>query len=211
MCNILQVRWTISPKTSPQPWIACSGCGCQRPFSSSGKIRLNANGKRLDAWLVYKCIDCDKTWNRTLFERRAVHDLSPSTLEALQRSDPDWVRAQEFDLDGLKRKTTRIEEPPDVTIRKEAIRAASDWTALSIEISAEFPVNLRVDRLLASELAISRSRLQALHGRGKLEAHPDRNDFLRHRPGNGMRIVLDLTDVADAQAIGKAAANPAQE
>jgi len=211
MCNILQVRWTISPKTSPRPWIACSDCGCQRPFRSSGKIRLNANGKRLDAWLVYKCVDCDKTWNRTLFERRTVHDLGPSMLEALQRSDPDWVRGQEFDLDGLKRKAKRIEEPPDATIRKEAIRAASNWTALGIEISAEFPVNLRLDRLLASELAISRSQLHALHDQGKLKAYPDRNNFLRHRPADGMRIVLDLADVADAQAIGEAAANPARE
>ncbi|NLS19828.1 DUF1062 domain-containing protein [Rhizobium sp. P40RR-XXII] len=207
MCNILQVRWTISPRISPQPWIACSGCGSPRPFRSSGKVRLNANGKRLDAWLVYKCIDCEKTWNRTLFERRTVHDLTPSTLEALQRSDPDWVRAQEFDLDGLKRRAKRIEEPPDVIIRKEMIRAASDWTGLGIETAAEFPVNLRLDRLLASELAISRSRLEALRDGGKLKADPGRSDFLRHRPKGGMRISLDLSEVADRQAMGEAATN----
>jgi hypothetical protein len=207
MCNLLQVRWTISPKTSPQPWIACSGCGRFRPFRSSGKVRLNANGKRLDAWLVYKCIDCDKTWNRTLFERRTVQDLSPSTLEALQRSDPDWVRAQEFDLDGLKRNAKRIEEPPDANIWKEMVQEAKHWGLLEIEISVEFPVNLRLDRLLASELAISRSRLQALKDGTKLKAHPDRNDFLRHRPKDGMRIILDLSEAVDRQAIGEAATN----
>ncbi|AGB70845.1 MULTISPECIES: DUF1062 domain-containing protein [Rhizobium] len=207
MCNILQVRWTLTPKTSPQPWIACSGCGCQKPFRSSGKVRLNANGKRLDAWLVYKCIDCDKTWNRTLFERRTVQDLGSSALEALQRSDPDWVRAQEFDLDGLKRKAKRIDEPPDVIIRKETIRAASNWAVLEIEISAEFPMNLRLDRLLASELAISRSRLQALRDGGKLRADPDRNDLFRHKVKHGVRIILDLSEIADRQAIGEAAAS----
>lgn len=208
MCNILQVRWTISPRTSPQPWIACSGCGAPRPFRSSGKIRLNANGKRLDAWLVYKCIDCDKTWNRTLFERRTVYDLGPSTLEALQRSDPQWVRTQEFDLDGLKRKAKRIEEPPDAAIRKEMVQEASNWVLLEIEISAEFPVNLRLDRLLAAELAISRSRLQALYDTGRLKADPERSDFLRHRPKDGMRITLDLSEAVDRQAIGDAATNP---
>ena len=211
MCNILQVRWTLTPKTSPQPWIACSGCRSPKLFRSSGKIRLNANGKRLDAWLVYKCIDCDKTWNRTLFERQTVHGLAPSTLEALQRSDPDWVRAREFDLDGLRRIVKRIEEPPDIVTRKEAVRAAGDWTVLEIEIVAEFPVNARLDRLLASELAISRSRLQAFRGGGRLKAHPARNDFLRCRPKDGIKIIFDLTDVADAQAIGEAAANPERE
>lgn len=206
MCNILQVRWTLTPKTSPQPWIACSGCGSPKPFRSSGKIRLNANGKRLDAWLVYKCIDCDKTWNRTLFERRTVHGLAPSTLEALQRSDPEWVRAQEFDLDGLKRKVKRIDEPPDVIIQKEAIRAASGWTLLDIEISAQFPINLRLDRLLASELVISRSRLQALRDGGRLRTHPDHSEVFRHKVKDGMRIILDLSEVADRQVIGEAAA-----
>lgn len=207
MCNILQVRWTISPRTAPQPWIACSGCGCLKPFRSSGKIRLNANGKRLDAWLVYKCVDCDKTWNRALFERKVVHEISPSTLEALQHSDPHWVRAREFDLDGLKRKVRRVDEISDVFIRKRITREARDWTILEIEIVAELSTSLRLDRLLSSGLAISRSRLQALSKGGQLKAEPDRNNFLRHRLQDGMRIALDLSEISDRQAIGRAAAD----
>lgn len=207
MCNILRVRWTISPQAAPQPWIACSTCGCFKPFRSSGKVRLNANGRKLDAWLIYKCIDCDKTWNRTLFERRNLRDLDPATLEALQHSDPDWVRKQEFDVEGLKRKTKRIEEPPDAAVSKEKVSEATRWTTLEIEMVAEFSANLRLDRLLASELTISRSRLQALHERGKLKAHPDHNGLLRNRAKDGTRIILDLSDAVDRQAIGSAATN----
>lgn len=208
MCNILRVRWTIYPQTAPQPWIACSGCGCLKPFKSSGKIRLNANGKRLDAWLVYKCSDCGKTWNRTLFERRTIRDLSPATLEALQGNDPDWVRLQEFDLDGLKRKALRIDESPDAIVRKEVAQGKASWTTLEIELASVFALNLRLDRLLASELAISRSRLKVLHGRGKLRGHPDRSDVLRHRIKAATRIVIDLSDEDDRDAIGEAASNP---
>ncbi|WP_240535482.1 DUF1062 domain-containing protein [Rhizobium freirei] len=176
-----------------------------RPFRSSGKVRLNANGRKLDAWLIYKCVDCDKTWNRTLFERRNLRDLTPATLEALQHSDPSWVRAQEFDLDALKRKAKRIEEPPDAVVVKETVREAVGWAMLEIAIAAELSANLRLDRLLASELAISRSRLQLLHDSGRLNARPDRSDFLRHRARDGMRILLDLSDAVDRQAIGQAA------
>ncbi|WP_348648881.1 DUF1062 domain-containing protein [Rhizobium sp. P38BS-XIX] len=209
MCNILQVRWTVTPKIPPQPWIACSGCSRFKPFRSSGKIRLNANGKKLDAWLVYKCIDCDKTWNRTLFERRTIHDFDPQTLEALQHSDPDWVRKREFDLDGLKREAKRIDEPPDATIEKEALCVPEDWTVLHVEIAMKLPVNLRLDRLLASELGISRSRLDKLHDAGRLSICAGQSDTLRHRPRNGMSVLLDLAAAADRQAIGAAAA-PAQ-
>ena len=208
MCNILRVRWTIYPQTAPQPWIACSGCGCLKPFKSSGKIRLNANGKKLDAWLVYKCSDCEKTWNRTLFERRNIRDLSPSTLEALQGNDPEWVRRQEFDLDGLKRKVLRIDESPDAFVRKEIVQDAVGWTTLEIELAAAFTLNLRLDRLLASELAISRTRLQTLHVRDKVKVHSDCGDVLRRRIKARMRILVDLSGEDDRDAIGKAASNP---
>ena len=208
MCNILRVRWTISPQTAPRPWIACSGCGCLKPFRSSGRIRLNANGRKLDAWLIYKCVDCDKTWNRTLFERRNVRDLSPSTLAALQDSDPEWVRLQEFDVDGLRRKAKRIDESPDSAIRKEMLQRSGGWTTLEIELAANCALNLRLDRLLASELAVSRTRLQTLHDSGKLKVHSDRDDALRHRIKGGMCIVIDLSDEGDRASIGEAATNP---
>ncbi|WP_246662655.1 DUF1062 domain-containing protein [Rhizobium sp. P44RR-XXIV] len=142
-----------------------------KPFRSSGRIRLNANGRKLDAWLIYKCTDCDKTWNRTLFERRNVRDLSQSTLAALQNSDPDWVRLQEFDVDGLKRYAQRIDWSPDAVVRKEMIRRLDGWTTLEIELAAECAASLRLDRLLASEFTISRRRLQTLHEDGKLKVH----------------------------------------
>ncbi|QND46845.1 DUF1062 domain-containing protein [Rhizobium lusitanum] len=194
MCTILRVRWTINPKTAPQPWIVCSGCGGLKPFRSSGKIRLNANGKKLDAWLVYKCAACDKTWNRTLFERQNVRGLAPATLEALQTNDLNWIRAQEFDLDALRRKAQRIDEFADANVQKEVLGETDGWTVLNIELAVAFPVSTRLDRLLAAELDISRSRLQALHRSGKLQTHPDRADAMRRRIKNGTSVVIDLTN-----------------
>ncbi|MGY5806091.1 DUF1062 domain-containing protein [Rhizobium sp. LEGMi198b] len=205
MCNSLKVRWTINPRTAPQPWIACSGCGCPKPFKSSGKIRLNANGKKLDAWLVYKCVDCDKTWNRTLFERQTIRDLDPLVLEALQGNDSDWIRAREFDLDALRRKTQRIDEFADADVEKEILSEPDCWTMLEIDLAVTLPFNVRLDRLLASELNVSRSRLQALHEDAKLRVHTDRADAMRRRIKNGSCIVIDLSDEADRHLIWKAA------
>ena len=159
----LQVRWTLIPKIAPQPWIACSGCGGLRAFQSSDKIRLNANGRKLDAWLIYKCTGCDKTWNRTIFERKNVRDIDSATLEALQSNDPDWIRAETFNLEALRRKSQRISEFAEFEIRKELLRETPDWKHLEIELSISFPTSARLDRLLASELRVSRSQLNALH------------------------------------------------
>jgi hypothetical protein len=203
MCNTLQVRWTIVPKLAPQPWIACSGCGGLRAFQSSNKIRLNANGRRLDAWLIYKCVACDKTWNRPILERRNVRDIDPAVLEALQSNDPDWIRAETFNLESLKRKSRRIDECAELEVRKQLLRDAPDWTHLDIDLSVPFPTSARLDRLLASELDISRTQLNRLQEHALLRTNPERADILRQRIRSGIRIMVDLSSLPDREIVWK--------
>jgi hypothetical protein len=203
MCNALQVRWTVVPKIAPQPWIACSGCGGLRAFRSSNKVRLNANGRKLDAWLIYKCTTCDKTWNRPIFERRNVRDIEPAALEALQSNDPDWIRAETFNLDALRRKSQRIDEFADLDVRKRLLRDTPNWKHLEIELSVPYPTCARLDRLLATELDVSRARLGALHENALLRTNLDRTNVLRRRIRSGIQVTLDLSDAADRELVWK--------
>ncbi|CEJ10661.1 hypothetical protein BN1110_00944 [bacterium YEK0313] len=206
MCHALKVRWTVIPRTAPRPWIACGGCGAARPFQASGKIRLNANGRRLDAWLIYQCAGCGGTWNRPIFERRKVRAIDPAVLAALQSNDPDWIRAETFNLDALRRRSARIEEFPDVTVTKDLPRDTPGWTRLAIELIAPLPVSTRLDRLLASELKLSRTRLQALHDGGALTTRCGRADALRRRIRTGTQVILDLAGETDRERSWRALA-----
>jgi hypothetical protein len=199
MCNILSVRWTVIPQTAPQPWLACSGCGTLKPFQCSGKTWLNANGRRLDAWLIYKCAACDKTWNRPIFERQTIAGIDPATLDALQSNDPDFIRREAFNLDALRRKTKRIDEFAEIDIRKETLCDSRGWTALEIEFAVPLPVSTRLDRLLAAELGVSRSWLQAMQERAVLRTIPDRPDSLRKRIKTGLVLRFDLADETDLE------------
>lgn len=190
MCNSTVVRWTITPRIAPRPWIACGGCGTLRPFQSSGKVRLNANGRRLDAWLIYKCIDCARSWNRPLFERRTLKEIAPAVLEAAHFSTPEWVRVQEFDLDGLRRHAQRIDEFGEADIERRDLGEAAMPGQIVIELDVTLPTSLRLDRLLAGELGLSRSKLQSLHEQGRLVIEPGRKDVLRRRVRSGMQVRL---------------------
>jgi hypothetical protein len=190
MCQLFTVHWTLTPRVPPQPWIVCGGCGGLRPFEASGRFRLNANGKKLDAWLIYKCRTCGATWNRPLFERRAVRDLAPEILEALHANDPARIRAHAFDLAGLKRHARRVDTFADHDLVKTGPLAPEGWTALEIALTVTDPVAVRLDRLLASELAIPRARLAVLASSGGLRVDPDRKDALRREPATGTRILV---------------------
>lgn len=205
MCDILHLEWTATPKTPPRPILACSTCGGSKPFRSSGRIRLNANGKRLDAWLIYRCIACDGTWNRPIFERQTIRAIDPDMLDAMQASTPDFVARIEFDVQALKAKAGRIEESDDIETRKAVLRHDADWRRIAITLALPHPTGLRLDRLLAAELPLSRSRLQVLFDRQEIRVAPERKDALKRGIRDGTLITLDLRDEAERMAIARAA------
>ena len=181
MSDILRVRWTITPKIAPQPWIACSGCGKLNAFRSSGKVRLNANGRKLDAWLIYKCLTCDKTWNRSIFERQNVREIDPRILEALHSNDPQWIWAEAFNMQALRRKSQRVDEFAEYDVAKGVVHEAAFFKTIEIELQVALPVNMRLDRLLATELKISRTRLQVLSDGGTIRMTSDESDVVMRR------------------------------
>ena len=81
--------------------VPASTCGDSRRFRSSGKVRLNANGRKLDAWLIYKCESCDRTWNLPLLERAVVGGLDPATGDLfLLNHSPSGVFSPQVDSFG---------------------------------------------------------------------------------------------------------------
>lgn len=175
-----------------------------RAFQSSGKIRLNANGRKLDAWLIYKCVACDKTWNRSIFERQNVRDIDPEIYEALQSNDPGWIRAETFNLQALRRKAQRVDEFDDYIVEKVTLQEDANWTQLVIELLALDQASTRLDRLLASELRISRSQLQKLNKEGSLQVDGDHAANAMRRPiKRGTRVIIDLSREEDREQLWK--------
>jgi hypothetical protein len=189
MSDTLHVQWTITPQTAPQPWLNCVRCGGPRPFRSSGKVRANVNGQRLDAWLIYKCTTCDSTWNRPILERRPVE----AALPTLRRHESGWQRRLEFDAAALRRHAGRIEQFDDVVVSRHVLTETSlPVQRMEILCVVPEPTGLRLDRLLASELHLPRSRLQDLAMMGGLIVVDEGPRALRKPVRDGLRIRIDL-------------------
>ncbi|WP_027145158.1 DUF1062 domain-containing protein [Mesorhizobium sp. WSM3626] len=206
MSSALRIHWTIAPEIAPCPLINCNRCGCVKAYRCSGKFRVNANGKRIDVWLIYRCVDCDNSWNFGIFERCNRRDIAPALLAALESNDPAMVRSHAFDIVALRKQVGRVEEFPDAAVRKQVIgEMKEDATALELRLGLEMPVSLRLDRLLANELRISRSRLQALDERRLLTVEPDGAKALRKPAREGATIRIDLAGEPDRRIIISAA------
>ncbi|WP_430691711.1 DUF1062 domain-containing protein [Mesorhizobium captivum] len=167
---------------------------------------MNANGKRIDAWLTYRCTGCDNSWNRTLLERSNRRDIKSALLAALEGNDPALVRLHAFDATALRSRIERIEEFPDVTVRKELLDGRPECAAaLWLELRLDTATPLRLDRFLAGELGISRSRLQGWEEQKQLIIEPGNAKALRKPARNSTAVRIDLTGEADRDAILSAA------
>lgn len=53
----------------------CSRCGKKTHFINTNKFRVNANGNKLDVWLIYQCEKCKHTLNLAIYERQKVSSM----------------------------------------------------------------------------------------------------------------------------------------
>jgi hypothetical protein len=192
MSDVLRVKWTILVESLPQPLLHCSRCNCTASFRTSGRIRVNANGRRIDAWLIYRCTSCHSSWNRPILERRRLRSIDPPFLAALQANDPALARRVALDVDDLKRRVGSVEQFDEVIVLKE-VQSLSTGPARQVEIffAVQHPTACRLDRLLAAELQLSRSHLQGMEESGSLIV-PGGPRAMRNPVRDGMRVTIAI-------------------
>ena len=209
MPGTLCITWTITSSASPMPILPCARCQNQRAFASSGRFRLNANGKRLDAWLIYRCTVCDQTWNRTIFERRARNTVDPALLDALQRNDPELALKTALEMTGIKRWKPGGDHGLSVA---KAVASTSKADAVLLEITMRMPSpvpGIRCDKLLALGLGVSRSAVDKLARTGWLVFEPAAATALAKPLRDGQRVWLTLDGLGNAAQLRAAASGQA--
>lgn len=207
MAGLLRVRWTVTSKDAPQPLIACNRCGCIKPFQSSGKFRLNAQGKRLDAWLIYNCTSCQNTWNCPIWERVNIRETDPALLEALQLNDQVLSKSLAFDIKQLRQHAQQVKECADTNVHKELVsNPARPWSALEIVMAVPICTSLRTDRLLANELGLSRARIRAFEKDGTLRLTQPESLSIKRPVKDQMHVYFDLLRIVEGLDVGMKAA-----
>lgn len=212
MSGSLAVLWTVSSASPPRPWRHCSRCGETQPFASSGRFRVNANGRRLDAWLIYRCTACERTWNRPVLDRHPMGRLTPDLWLAFETNDAAAAARIAFDLADLERHAKRIERGEGITLLRQPIGLAPPLPdRLDLRIVATEAVGTRLDRVLALGLRLPRARVGQLCEAGRLSfATPGARPLGRTVPER-LAVTLLLDGLPDGAAIAAAACGPTAE
>lgn len=96
---------------------------------------------------------------------------------------------------ALRRRTRRVDEFDDADVRKVDLGTATNGSALEISLRVPERASIRLDRLLATELGISRNQVHSLWAACVLQSETDGADILRWRVRHGSRVTLDAGDL----------------
>ena len=156
------------------------------------KFRTNAQKKRIDVWLIYRCERCSETWNLPVFERVAIGDIPPDEFNAIAHNDAALANLYAFDRTRLARHAERVEESADASVEWLAQGTCTHPAEVQILIRLILPWRARLDRFLAQQLGMSRPSLCALEARGGLTITPPSRKGLRASLVDGQQIGIKL-------------------
>lgn len=142
------VRWSVVQAAPPAVLRRCPRCDRVQPFHSTGRFRVNGNGRKLDVWLIYACAQCPSTWNRDVHRRVAPSSLG-AELARFERNDRELAAAvaaaPQFPAG------TPLGASPFTLI------AAPVEDASALIVDCPWGPGPRLDRVLAEGFAVSRA------------------------------------------------------
>jgi len=152
-------KWIITSTEPPKILRNCPKCGGVQKFVCSGNFRVNANGRNIDVWLIYKCEDCDSTWNMTVLSRVKPEQIEKSLYTAFAKNDAETARKYAFDK-SLLAKNHAITDCSELryALEKQMIDDGSN----TVELVCEYDIGLRLDKVISEGLGISRAHAKTL-------------------------------------------------
>lgn len=155
-------------------WIirGCPKCGKKTHFKNTEKFRVNANGSKLDIWLIYQCGECRHTLNLTIYERQKVSSIPEEEYRRFLDNDQQLAKMYgknmrlfqknkaDIDLDKLDYDFVKIHET----------KGSSDCGEQElITIWNPHQLKIRPEKQIAGALGLSRSQVKGRMLKGEIE------------------------------------------
>lgn len=170
-------EYQIEPTESFRVIHNCAGCGRKERFINTKRFRVNANGNRLDVWLIYQCERCKHTLNLSIYERVDRKKISGEEYQLFLKNDEDL--AERYGMDGAFFRRNRAEVDWDnveytvscmcncegqlQSMEKTVLSEKEDWNAGdNIIIHNPYAIRIRSEKLVGMVMNLSRSMVKKM-------------------------------------------------
>lgn len=149
----------IMPRGSYKIIRNCAKCGCKTNYINTNNFRVNANGNCLDVWLIYQCEKCKHTLNISIYTRVNPSEVKAEEYEKLLSNDKSLAFKYGVNRELFSRNKAVINES---AMKYDLINIKNKICAnyKSIRIYNDYGLKIRMDKLIAETLKMSRSEVR---------------------------------------------------
>ncbi len=190
MSYFREFRYEIIPEESYTILRHCPLCGTKSSYINSNNFRVNANGNRIDVWLIYQCNKCKHTYNLTILDRKNKVDLPLQHYKSFMENDKVLAMRYGMDKSILSKNKAEIDKNgiKYQTITKEAQSHNTDGEINHlagdfIKIENTYGLKIRADKIIADILHVSRTKAAQLEVSGIIT--------LNHLPGQNLEVIIN--------------------
>ena len=130
----MNLNWLVTPIGYQSVVKYCPLCKIKRNFYPAGSFRINAQKKLLDIWSIYKCVQCDYTWNVEILSRVHVNRIDPHLYECFLLNNPLTVMRYSFDYKVLSKNKAEIAGSPEFIVYGDEISSLDSNRFIRINI-----------------------------------------------------------------------------
>ena len=182
MSYLRKFEYTLTPTHSFMIIRNCSGCGTKSVFHNTQRFRVNANGNKLDVWLIYQCTKCKHTNNLTIHTRLSPDMLSLDERLKFSQNDADLsyhygTNAHFFAQNKAEVDWSSISyqlEPQESESNCKNIHPHTFTAGDLIVLSNPSHLKIRSEKVISEVLNISRSKLNTCIKRGHVQITEDK-------------------------------------
>ena len=165
MSYLEKIKYEIVPQESLSIIRNCSGCGKKSTFKNTKRFRVNANGNRLDVWLIYQCDKCKHTYNLAIYERAKVSTLPKNEYQCFLSNDEQLAEMYGRNYQLFKRNRAEI-DLESISYQYARLKGISDGANYEqlVEIIIHNPCRLKIrpEKQIAEVLSLSRSQVKKM-------------------------------------------------
>ena len=150
----------------------CPKCGRKSHYINTKKFRVNANGNKLDIWLIYQCAECKHTLNLAIYERKKASSITKEEYQCFLDNDEQLAESYgkdmqlfrtnkaDIDFDRLHYGVIKLHETKEISGFGEQI---------IITVKNPNQMKIRSEKQIAMVLGLSRNQVKSLLEKGEIE------------------------------------------
>ena len=150
----------------------CPKCGRKSHYINTKKFRVNANGNKLDIWLIYQCAECKHTLNLAIYERKKASSITKEEYQCFLDNDEQLAERYgkdmqlfrtnkaDIDFDRLHYGVIKLHETKEISGFGEQI---------IITVKNPNQMKIRSEKQIAMVLGLSRNQVKSLLEKVEIE------------------------------------------